>query len=32
MKKLKDLQVGDKVVVYMSSLMSSPKSTVEYVA
>lgn len=32
MKELKDLQVGDKVVVSMSSLMSSPKRTVEYVA
>lgn len=27
MKELKDLQVGDKVVVSMSSLMSSPKRT-----
>ena len=32
MKELKDLQVGDKVVVSMSSLMSSPKRIVEYVA
>lgn len=32
MKELKDLVAGDKVVVSMSSLMSSPKRTVEYVA